>query len=184
MLAVFLAALVVCVLAELIEGGKIWNTEDYAHAVRRLTEARRRLAEAESKVAEKGAKKVDRLRQARAALVDAERRRNALARSSRGWFTSARVLGALVVRSVYGDAPGMSLPFGLPERARFVFGTGGDARDLNAVTAFLLMTFSLRAVFGDFLDRRARVVETYFGKKDADKYMAASRELLRRAGKK
>ncbi|OUS49181.1 hypothetical protein BE221DRAFT_65582 [Ostreococcus tauri] len=38
---------------------------------------------------------------------------------------------------------------------------GEDPRDINAATAFLLTTFVIRSVIGDFLDRRVRVADAY-----------------------
>ncbi|CEG01744.1 unnamed product [Ostreococcus tauri] len=163
MLVVFVSSFVLCVAFELAEGRKIWLTEDYASACRRLDDARRRLVDAEEKASEKGdtKKNARAVSHARVAVADAERRRREMAIIARKWFTGATYSGALVVRAVYGDAAGWRLPFAVPDFARGLLGAGEDPRDINAATAFLLTTFVIRSVIGDFLDRRVRVADAY-----------------------
>ena len=174
---VLIAAFATCVACELFETEKIYATDDYAIAKRRIELARERIAVAEAQVREKGERKSARLEQAQVALVHAEQKMKQMCMATGRTFMIVTFIGATAVRWYYSYAEqktGLRLPFAAP--ARWALGTGEDERDLNPTAAYFIVTYLWRVVFGDVLGRKTRQIEAYWSTKDTERYMAAHRQ--------
>jgi len=141
--------------AEISETKYIYATEDFASHAAAVDRARKRVHDAAETVVTKGDSKKERLTQAKAALRDAMKRKEAYERSSHKPYYAILILALLFVRAVYGTR-GVRLPVALPKFASAFAGTGGDARDLNASAAFLLAAQGFRAIWTILLGRESR----------------------------
>ena len=101
---VLIAAFATCVACELFETEKIYATDDYAIAKRRIEHARERIAVAEAQVREKGDRKSARLEQAQVALVHAEQKMKRMCMATGRTFTIVTCIGAAAVRWYYSHA--------------------------------------------------------------------------------
>ena len=168
--------------AEIAETKYIYATDEHEFLTAAVERARKRVHDAAEAVVQKGDRKNARLEQAQAGLRDAAKRKSAYVQATNKAFWGIFLLGLIFVRLVYTKG-GVRLPLALPSFVSAFAGVeGGDARDVNATTAFMLATYGFRAVLTLALGREERTGMSNFSWEEYRKAHAKSFEAFEKDG--